>query len=191
MSAQQAQSNIQKTFSAISVDEVKPHAYKDQVDSAQLRQVVTTTYPSMSVGNSLSDSLFEIDEFGLPAGQSYEAIRVTWLDVPKGTTKEQVESLLQNLPNARIYATYSNNLEDVMTAQQKAAVEQGLQTIEFFEDKLRIRDSKGNELPGVPQYRQYGFSKTAKADIDLRTVKNSNTQVGAVAVESGQSLLGG
>lgn len=183
-------SNITKEFGKIKVDEVKSHTYKESIDSAQIRQEVITRYPSMSVGNSLSESLFGIDEYGLEPGQEYKATRVTWLDVPKGTTAEQVEALLAANPNACIYGVYSNKVEDVMTDQQKAAVAQEIQTLEFFEDKLRIRDNNGNELEGPAQYRQYGFSKTQKADIDLRTFKGTGAKsTTAVVGENAQQII--
>ena len=80
-----------------------------------------------------------------------------------------------------IHTRYSNRLEDVLSEGQMAAIANGLQSREVFEAKLRICDRSGNPLPGVPQYSQNFASATWKDDVDLRTVKNSNTEQTASA----------
>ena len=197
---------ITRTFGPITVDNVTPHTYKAGISQAQLRQVVTTTYPSVRVGNSKSDSLFAVDAFNLPAGQSFESTRVTWTNVPNGTTVEQVTEILAATPNARIYRQISHKVEDVMTDEQKQAVTAGLRTIEEFQDQLRVRRVNENtgeieEIEGKPQYRQNFFSKTAKADEDFRnagaptaadvehqTATNGETKVETVKTEEKAEL---
>lgn len=162
-----------KAFGPITVDTVAPHTYKAGISQAQLRQDVITTYPSARVGNSKSDSLFSIDAFNLPDGQSFNSTRVTWINVPDGTSVDQVIEALTATPNGRIYCQISYKVEDVMTAEQHQAVSAGLRTLADFQDQLRVRavnESTGEvvEIEGAPQYRQNFFSKVAKADDDFR-----------------------
>lgn len=177
MNNQEVTNGITRTFQPITVDEVKPHTYKADkgIHSAQIRQIVETTYPAARVNNSLNEGLFNTEDFNLTGGQTYQSTRVTWLDVPAGTTAEQVQTLLEAKPEARIYRIISNNVEDVMSAEQKQAVSAGLRTLEAFQEQLRVRyvDPTTSELIAVEpaQYRNYGFSQSAKADIDYRTTE--------------------
>lgn len=169
------ENNIKKTFAPVTVDSVSEHTQnqakiKAGILNAQIRQVVTTTYPSVQIKNG---GLFDVDDYGV-AGQEFNSTRVTWMDVPAGMTAARLQELLAAKPNARIAAIYSNKLEDVMTDGQKYAVKNGDQTLEFFENKLRIRGANGEELPGAPQYRNYEFDAKGREDVDLRTVKNSS-----------------
>lgn len=177
MNNQEVTNGITRTFQPITVDEVKPHTYKADkgIHSAQIRQIVETTYPAARVNNSLNEGLFNTEDFNLTGGQTYQSTRVTWLDVPAGTTAEQVQTLLEAKPEARIYRIISNNVEDVMSAEQKQAVSVGLRTLEEFQEQLRVRyvDPTTSELIAVEpaQYRNYGFSQSSKADIDYRTTE--------------------
>lgn len=179
--------NIKKTFAPVTVDSVSEHTQnqakiKAGILNAQIRQVVTTTYPSVQIKNG---GLFDVDDYGV-TGQEFNSTRVTWMDVPAGMTVARLQELLAAKPNARIAAIYSNKLEDVMTDGQKYAVKNGDQTLEFFENKLRIRGANGEELPGVPQYRNYEFDAKGREDVDLRTIKNSNaaTETTEMTVEA-------
>lgn len=159
---------ITKTFSAISVDSINQSPYNAEKFTAQVRQTVTTTYPSMRVGNSKTAMLFDLEDFNLPDGQSFNSTRVTWIPVPAGTTVEQVVARLASAPQARIYRQISYQLADVLTSEQIGAVNAGLTTMAVLEDKLRVRKSDGTELEGRPQYSQNFFSTVAKADDDFR-----------------------
>lgn len=159
---------IKKNFAGITVDEVKPSQYKAEIDQAQVRQVVTTTYPSKRAGNSLSDSLFSTEDFGFADGQTYQSTRITWVDVPKGTTKEKVADLLAQKPTATIQRVISNNVLDVLTDEQKSAIARGLRTVADYQESLRVKDANGVDLPGAPQYRQHFFKAVATEDVDLR-----------------------
>lgn len=181
---------ITKKFSAITVDKVEPHAYKKGVASAQLRQTVTTTYPSVRVTNSLNDSLFSLDEFKLPEGQSYTSTRVTWLNVPEGMTAKQVQERIDAAKMPVIYRKISNKVEDVMSAEQHQAVAAGLRTIEEFQDQLRVRyvDEATGELRDVEpaQYRTNAFSTEGRADEDFRSdiVENEGKTVTTTEAKS-------
>ena len=182
---QEQQSNIKKTFSSVTVDSVGGHTQNEKKAAAgilnvQLRQQVTTTYPAMNI----KGGLFDINEFNV-SGQTYTSNRVTWVDAPAGTTIEKITELLAAKPNARIVAVFSNNVNDVLNEAQKAAIVSGLQTPEFFEDKLRVRGVNGEDLPEGPngerQYRNYSFQPEGGNDVDLRTYKGGNNQ--SVTVE--------
>ncbi len=204
------QNNIKKEFGPITVDSVAPSPYTKggvEIAQAQIRQTVTTSYPSTRVGNSMSDAIFGAEDFGFAEGQTYTSERVTWLNVPADKTVKDVQLILSTMPNARIWAMFSNDFKQVMTEEQHNAVATGQQTFEFFEDKLRVRDRDGNDLAGFDelgkaQYRANGFSKTEKEDIDLRTYKGtnstvitatkaSNLQLATVGGEEDQDGLGG
>ena len=187
------QSNIVKSFSSVSVDSVAPHTVNEKkaklnILNAQLRQTVKTIYPKVQIKNG---GIFDATEFEGIEGQEYTSERVTWIDVPANTTAEGLQERMNNFPEARIWAIYSNQVEDVLNAGQKQAIQSGQQTLDFFENKLRIRGEGGVELDGPRQYRNYEFSSTPKEDVDLRTVKNSNStmKLEEVDVNNGQSVL--
>lgn len=201
------QNRITKTFGPITLDLIKQSEYPNKAGNrpfqAQLRQEVITSYPGGSTGNSMTENLFAAEDFGFQ-GSTYTSQRVTWIPVPETATEEQVKALLAAKPNARIWNCLSNNVKDVMTDEQHYAVTSGQQTLDFFEDKLRIRDTNGNDLPGhdeegKAQFRSSGFALEAKEDVDLRTYKGNNVNVEAsvanvlatVGGEEDQDGLGG
>jgi hypothetical protein len=154
--------------SRITIDSVGP-SLNDKKHQAQLRQVITKTYPSARAGNSASDTIFGHSEFGFTDGDSYDENRVTWIDVPIGTTSVQVQEKLSMFPNARLYKVMS--LQPILTEEQERAMETGIssKTIEDYLQKYVV-DSEGNPVlyNGLKQYRQIYFSKDGKADIDYR-----------------------
>lgn len=162
-------SGIRKEYGKVTVDHVQDHKFKDQLAQAQIRQIVTKIYPSASVGNNKQDSLFDMGEFNLEGGKEYASTRVTWIDIPKGKTKEDVEAMLAQLPNACIYQEISDSV--ILTDNQEAALEAGLTDLEAFESKQIVRDADGNEVldeSGNPIYTAKFFSKTFKEDVDHR-----------------------
>jgi len=162
-------SGIRIEKGAVSVDSVAPHKFKDTIDSAQIRQTIKKIYPSSTVGNNKADSLFELGEFGLEDGNEYESSRVTWLDVPKGTTAEQVKAMLAKFPDACIYQEIGHTV--VLTSNQEQALESGLTTLDKYEASQLVTQSDG-VTPILfnlkEQYSQKFFSKVAKEDIDHR-----------------------
>lgn len=168
------------TRSAITVDKVEKTMYsKSGIESAQLRQEVKTrtSYPTAKVGSSLEDNLFNVNEFNISA-KDYESseTRIAWIDVPQGTTIEQVTERLKNAPTARIYKILSNN--PILHDGQKQAIQSGLKTMDDFADSQVVRypathPTMANQIildkNGKVQYRANFFSLTAKDDEDLRT----------------------
>ena len=164
-------SGIKTVFGKITVDSVKADAYKDALDSAQLRQEVTKIYPSVQTSNSMSDDLFSSADFGLEDGSEYKEIRVTWISVPKGTSAETVQAMLDKCPDAKIYKILSN--EPILTSGQEYAIEAGLTSLDVFENAQMVRDAAGNPIPdgnGAIQFSAKFFSKDgSKHDEDRRT----------------------
>lgn len=171
---------VKTKFGKITVDKVEENSYKAGIYQAQLRQVVTTVYPGKRVGNSESDSLFELDSFDIPEGKEYTSERICWIDVPKGTTKTKVETLLKSLPKARIWRKISNDVMDVLTEEQKSAIESGITTLEDMQNSKVVRDENGDVVDNGdgPIYRQNFFSKDGlRADVDKRV--NAKTPITA------------
>lgn len=179
-------SGIKTVFGKITVDSVKADAYKPALDSAQLRQEVTRIYPSVQTSNSMSDSLFSTSDFGLEDGSEYKEIRVTWIPVPKGSTAEAVQAMLDKLPKAKIYKILSN--EAILTSGQEYAIEAGLTSLETFENAQMVRDSEGNPIVdanGAIQFSAKFFSKDgSKHDEDRRNAS-------AAKLEDKAGLVGG
>ena len=106
----------------ITVDLIKDHLSSTDKKQAQIRSEVEKYYPSTSIGNSHSDTIFEKEEFGITENpEPYVEKRVTWIDVPKDSTEESVAERLSKFPNARIYKVLS--LNPILTDQQIRAME--------------------------------------------------------------------
>jgi hypothetical protein len=171
---------VKTKFGKITVDGVAENTYKKGIYQAQLRQTVTTIYPSKKIGNSESDSLVDLDLFDLPEGKEYSSERLCWIDVPKGYTKAKVETLLKASPKAKIWRKISNNVMDVLTDEQIAAIDNDITTIENLETSKVVKDVDGVivDQGDGPIYRQYFFSKDGmKSDIDKRATSKITSKV--------------
>lgn len=161
-----AQNSIRNSYSKITVDSVGP-SLNVKKHQAQIRQTVTALYPGARANNSLSDKLFEPENFGL--GESYDEVRVTWIPVPIGTTIEEVQAKLAKHPNARLVRTLS--LNPILSEEQIQAMEQGVsdKTMEDYKAKFIVDPSGAAVLyKGHKQYRHIAFRTEAVADVDLR-----------------------
>lgn len=164
-------SGIKTVFGKITVDNVKEDKFKPALDSAQIRQEVKRIYPSVATSNNMQDGLFSTEDFGLEGGSEYTEIRVTWLPVPKGTSAEAVQAMLDKCSNAKIYKILAN--EAILTSGQEHAVENiPSVTLETFENAQMVRDAEGDAIPdanGAVQYSAKFFSKDgSKGDEDRR-----------------------
>jgi len=175
-------SGIKVEFGKITVDHVEPNPYKDAMDQAQIRQTVTKTYPSGRVSSSKSDSLFDADDFDLEEGASYTSTRVTWLNVPKGTTVADVKAKLRALPDARIRKELANDVMLVLTEEQENAIKNDEInfTFEKAQEKLRICDKDGVAIEPA-QYSQNFFSAKGEVDGDYRTMVSEKEAVQSIA----------
>lgn len=168
---------------SITVDSVKKGMYDgDKEETAQLRQVVTlkSKYPKKQIANSHQDNVFGVEDFG------YESLefenkenRVTWINVPQGSTPVQVAAKLEAFPNARLYRVLSNR--PILTDSQKYAIDNKITTIGVFAASQAVRVPENDETKengtagklaldpsGKIQYRAIFFSKDGKADQDNR-----------------------
>ena len=157
---------------------------KAGTSSVELRQSVTTIgmYPSKRATNDMNGSLFSSEEFGF-ATQEYSNTeqRVAWINVPSGTTLEQVQAKIAAAPEAVIYKVLSN--KPILTSDQNYAIASGssTKTLEDYANSQVVRypamegsnpHPKAGQIVlhnGKVQYRSTFFSPVAKKDQDLRT----------------------
>lgn len=129
----------------------------------QLRQTVTTKYPQ-----SRGNALFRAAEFGDP--QSFVEKRVTWLDVPEGTTAEEVLSRLNEMDTPTLVKIL--DLKPIISESKMRAIENGFNTktlADYAQDYVRKSDT--NEpvpFAGRHQYREIVFSDSFVEDTDHR-----------------------
>lgn len=195
------------TKSGLTVSRVYSSDYqKEGTLTAELRQTVTTKsyYPTKSVANNMQDNVFGMEDFGFEE-QEYvnQENRVSWIDVPMGTSAEAVLAKLESFPGASLYRVLSNH--PILTDNQVYAINQGLTTKDVFAERQIVRYPEGSENAGKialdsngkPQYRAVFFSSSAKEDQDNRTVEPGDKYVSAMIanelganpnVISGQSI---
>lgn len=171
------------TKSPITISRIyKSEFQKDDTLTCELKQTVTTVskYPTKSVANSLSDSLFGTDDFGFEKQEfTSERTNVAWILVPLGTTQEEVQRRLDAAPKATLYRIVSNR--PILTDQQKYAIKNGITTLDVFANAQIIRHGNDEEngkwkkddlvldKNGKPQYKCCFFSLTQKEDENLCT----------------------
>ena len=109
---------LERTWLPITVDEVGQNPWNNGKDRAQLRQRRITAYPAATVNSENTDNLFELSAFGLDTAEEHESVLVGWLDVPVGTSVQEVEKQLKKFPNATIFRIMGNHIEDVLTKGQ-------------------------------------------------------------------------
>lgn len=150
--------------------------------TAELKQTVVTKsyYPSKSVDSNLQDNIFGAEDFGYEEQEFVsERTNVAWINVPMGTTPEQIKAKLDAIPTATIYRIVSNH--PILSDNQVYGINQGLTTKDNFAEKQVIRhgadDKDGkwfkddlviDEL-GRPMYKACFFSKDAKEDVNRCT----------------------
>jgi len=167
--------------SSISVSRVFKSDYqKSGTATAELKQVVTVRsfYPTKSIKNNLQDNIFSMGEFGFQEREyQNKETRVTWIDVPEGTTVEQVVAKLAVNPKATLYKILSN--KPILSDTEEYAVNSPELpvTIDTFANRQAIRYPDGHEKAGQLatdsngkiQYRRIAFSVNGAEDRDLRT----------------------
>lgn len=170
---------IKRVDTPLIVELIKPHIRSPKKDRAQVRMQVITTYPEAKAGNSLNDSIFDSKDFGFGDGQTFTENRVGWVDVPKGTSIEEVRTMLAKYPDARIYRVMS--LDPILTDEQRNAMANGISedaegntiNMAYYEKAQMVRpNSESDEVilyKNLPQYRVTAFSVNGKKDVDLRS----------------------
>lgn len=181
-----------KEVMAIGLDEIYTSDFqKANTETARLRQIVETHsfYPSMKPTNSKSDNIFADDEFVGTEEQEFISTenRVAFINVPKGTTPEEVTKRLAALGmKAVIYRELAS--KPILTAEQRAAISNGLTTLDIIANSQVVRYSNDTEINGEDvsgqiikdqngkvQYRASYFSANAKEDADFRTPDAEDT----------------
>lgn len=189
---------ISATYSPIEVVAVREHAFRKDVDQAELRQTVTRHYPGARPYNSNTQAIFEISEFGFES-QDHEGVRVAWINVPKGKTVQDIEKQLAKYPDATIYRILADDVKLVLSEEQLFAAkssdfpdydlnkamlnhvviqfdDNGVPCAissagEFMEDAV-LADENGKALEILKedklQYISKGFNLTWCDDVDLR-----------------------
>ena len=169
---------IKRVDTPLVVELIKPHIRSPKKEQAQLRMKVISTYPEAKAGNSLNDSIFESKDFGFGDGQTFTENRVGWIDIPKGTTIENVRAMMTRYPKARIYRVLS--LDPILTDEQRSAMNNGISEdadgnkidLEYYKTTQVVRpNSESDELllfKELVQYRVTAFSRDGKPDVDLR-----------------------
>lgn len=158
----------------ISCDKVYSATYqKEGSMTAQLRQVITTSkfYPTTKYTNEMEDNPFA-NELGGGSEKEYanEQTRVTWINVPVGTTPEQVT---EKVKNGKLVQTISNS--PILTNDQKYAIDNGLKTMDDYAKSQIIQKNENGVLEivkdaeGKFQYKVNNFKMDKNApDVDLR-----------------------
>lgn len=209
--AAQAVSSIRKesVTGPILVSRVYESDYqKEGTLTAELKQTIKTKsfYPTKSVSNSLQANIFQMSDFGFEE-KTFESseTRVTWIDVPVGSTIESVTAKLADFPEAILIKYLANR--PILDENQKYAINNpDLDTNQdTFANRQVVRYPIGAEnageivldVNGKVQYRRIAFSTVAATDIDARTVAATDFYAsdevraelnGVIHIPAGQSL---
>jgi len=201
---------------SVTVDEIKnrldskqPDGYSKTKEQAQLRQKVIKNYPREQITNSMNDNIFSKEDFNLGQDYQYPEQRVTWIPVPKGTTKEEVEENLKSYPNATLYkilshepiftnehvqyansnldeeekkAYYLNIASRQLVAPDDVPISQTGEVIEIDWDNTESVE----DLPVDCQFRYIGFSADGSRQDEDRRETSANLR----KQTSGRTVLG-
>ncbi len=157
---------MEKVFGKVEVMSIKPHAFKPELGSAELHQVVQTLYPARKTNNDL----FTEDELKLEV-QVFESERVFFMDIPKTFTIKQVQARVAKFPDLTIKRTLAN--APLMSADDISAKKAGVITEEqwlIMQAKQIVKNKEGEVVtPNSPIFRRYSLSTIKVEDEDLRT----------------------
>jgi len=155
---------MKNTESSVVCASVGENTTKPEFDQAQLRQTTTTSYPTKKVGSTV----FAEEDFGLPTND-FVGTKVAWINIPKGSTIEQVAENLAKYPKARLQKQLS--FEPILTDDDKWAISNIANvTEETFAARQLVKNKDGVIMlvNGKKQYRKIVFSATGEPDLDLR-----------------------
>jgi hypothetical protein len=174
-------SEVRKTVNRQALEVSRVYAAKFQKSgtvTAEIKQTIKTQsfYKGMSVKNDMQDNIFALNDFSGAEEKMFESVetRVAWLNVPAGTTPEQVVAKLAQLPDARLYKTMSN--KPILSSDQRAGISAGLTTLDAIANSQIVRFPVGSDRAGQicldtngkPQYRAVYFKTSAQEDVDER-----------------------
>jgi hypothetical protein len=188
-----AQERIRKevTVGALEVSRVYESSFqKENTLTAELKQTIETKsfYPAKSVTSSLKDNPFAMADFGFGETEPYigKETRVTWIDVPLGSTVESVVAKLQALPNANLYKILSS--KPILSDNQVYAIKSGVTSLEVIADNQAVRYPKDTpkagqlvlDANGKSQFRVVNFRAAGSPDADYRDNIPENTFTTAI-----------
>lgn len=175
-------SDVKKVITKGKIEVTRVYAsdfQKEGSETAELKQTekTVTSYPSKTVTSSLQDNVFGTEEFGYE-DKPYESnrINVAWINVPVGTTIEQVVARIASKPKASLYRIVSNS--PILSDNQEYAINANIATMDQFADRQVVRhgtDDEGGAWAkgdlvldnlGRPLYKAVFFSLTEKEDIN-------------------------
>jgi len=185
-----------KSVSQVRVANVKPHAFKSNVNQAELRQTVSKEYGSYSSGNDMQSAFAPQEAFN-HSGKTYTSERVCWVNIPidwdVAKASAHLTRLLAQGKQPCIYQVLS--LEPILTSDDRAYMQSlGKTDSENFltvkkNSQLLINPSTGEiaTRSGRTIYRKLFFSDYEREDVDLTGGK----MVSAVDTEVKKPLYNG
>ena len=190
-----------RTKSTIKVERVYTGDFqKSNTQTAELHQRVTTVavYDGAKHSNSLQQNIFDAAEFG-DTDQTYtnSEMRVAFIEVPVGTTLEQVQAKINQLKDATLYKILSN--APILHSNHKSAIANGLTTKDKIGDGQVVRypaDHKNAgeiifDNNGNVQYRKVFFWASHKDDMDLRGTKENPPYITQTLMEELEEVVPG
>lgn len=160
---------MEKLFGKVRVAKIEKSAFKENVYQAELRLEQTRIYGS-NISNDYQENLFDASDF---AGkkQVFKSDRVTWIEVPEGTTVEQLQERLDNSAQPFIYRVES--FEPIFTSADYGYMtglskEKRDEFIKEREEKQRVVNPETGEVvtkAGRKIYARMFFTHTGKTDI--------------------------
>lgn len=149
---------------------------------------------SGAVGNSYQENTWG-ESVKLAGNGEYGTTRNAWEIVPEGTTWEQAVAHYAKFKNSCIWQIVSYNVEDILTEEQKAALDSGKTTLDAYRESMVVKNAKGeivkDRANNLPMYTQEFFSTTQKSDIDLRRIESvDSSQLSGVKEEAAPNVSG-
>lgn len=175
---------MKKSFGAVTGTKVHDSVSKSS-DSFEVRQQVTTIYPSARGSNSRSSALVDNSKFG--DGAEFVSERVAFIKVPKGTTLPQAQKLLSKIANGgHIYRVMSSDITDVATEEQLEM--RSLDELKASLTAINPETGKPMLHNGKPFYRATYWVNAFKEDIDLRSKVATSATVSPAQVTSEEPI---
>lgn len=169
-----------KTASKVKVTLVKPHAFKSNLNQAELRQSIIKEYPARQLGNDMQSAFAPREAYKLPEN-TYEKERVCWVDIPEDWNQTKAQSYLNELYDKGmepcIYQVLSH--EPILTSADRSFLQNMDETekedfMEVKRQNQQVVNPETGEIVtrnGQVLYRKLFYSDTLKEDVDNTTVK--------------------
>jgi hypothetical protein len=167
------------TFGAVTVDKVSASKFqKEGTLTAQVSQnvLIITDYPSAQVNNSLTQNIFNVEEFGFKS-QTFEQKqrRVAFFDVPTNadvaSVQKRIDETVEALGEGKVVLCIHRSCQPITHDGHKWALREG----ELTEDDLAmsqiVRDPETKKpilFEGKYQYRSTNFRIDGVDEVDNR-----------------------